>query len=227
VLEEFEDFWDSEVPRLGEPGALGWAETHASRERVPAMSVPTHSHEPSASSDPYRRWAEDEEQAQSSSTLPGRVTDLDAPDDDPFHFVIFSDVRPFLFPIQTPIARLQLIYAFFSFLGLPFAPPDVPTNSASATDPHLTWAVGDNASLRASFWPPRPARRIMWTTVGGEPMQPEDPRMRDPFACPVKSWMSERGTLFARHWFRDLGPADLAHVDVPYARWVCRTRVTY
>ena len=220
VLEEFEDFWDSEAPRLGEPDAQGWAAAHSSRTPVKLFSNPVPEPYVSTSSDPYARWLEAEKHAHKSFKLPGRVTDLDTPDDDPFHFVIFSDVRPFLFPIQTPGARLQLIYAFFSFLGLPFSPPDVPTSSASSTDPHLRWSIGENDMLRASFWPPKPStKRLMWQTVGGEPMEPEQPRaLGSPFACPVKSWMADRGTLFAHHWFRDIDRVDLEHVNVDYAR---------
>jgi hypothetical protein len=219
VLQEFEDFWDSEVPRFGEPGALGWATAHSSRT-VGAFAATPASQGAPTSADPHTAWAEAEEHASKSLRLPGRVTDLDAPDDDPFHFVIFSDVRPFLFPLQTPGARLQLIYAFLNFLGLPFSPPDVPTTSAPSTDPHLRWTIGENGTLRAAFWPAKPGtKRIAWQTVDGEPMEPERPRsLTSPFTSPVKAWMADWGTLFGRGWFRDIGAADLLHVDVEYAR---------
>lgn len=220
VMQEFEDFWDSEIPRIGEKGGKGWKEMHASLEET---SIPR-SIGPDFSSDtlnPHERWLEAERQAEKAFSLPGRARDLDAPDDDPFHVILFEDVSQFLFPVQSPMARLQLIFAFLNFLGLPFTPPDVPTTSPASTDPQLRWNIAQNEQLRAAFWPPRPSvKRIAWQTVGGEPMEAEAPRaMASPFACPVKSWMSSRDSLFAgSHWFRDMTTLDLAHVDVDLAR---------
>lgn len=217
---EFEDFWDSEVARVGEDGGQGWkaAISSSAPDSIPTSSaseIP-----PSEAADPYIRWLDAERNADRVFTLPGRATDLDAPDDDPCHVVLYSDIAPLLFAIQTPGARLQLIYAFFTFLGLPFSPPDVPTSSAAATDPHLRWTLSQNATLRAAFWPPKQTvKRIAWQTVGGEPMEPEQkPTLASPFGSPVKSWMSQRGTLFASKWFRDLEIADLGHVNVPFTR---------
>lgn len=220
VMQEFEDFWDSEIPRIGEKGGKGWKEMHASLEET---SIPR-SIGPDFSSDTlnlHERWLEAERQAEKTFSLPGRARDLDAPDDDPFHVILFEDVSQFLFPVQSPMARLQLIFAFLNFLGLPFTPPDVPTTSPASTDPQLRWNIAQNEQLRAAFWPPRPSvKRIAWQTVGGEPMEAEAPRaMASPFACPVKSWMSSRDSLFAgSHWFRDMTTLDLAHVDVDLAR---------
>lgn len=219
VLTEFEDFWDSEVPRIGETGSKGWKETHSSVEEV-AMPAAASGTAVTTASSPFTRWLETERHAEKTYSRPGRATDLDTAEDDPFHVVLFDDVSPFLFPVQTPNARLQLIYAFFNFLGLPFTPPDVPTTSPSSTDPHLRWMVGENEVLRAGFWPPRPTRkRVGWQTVGGEPMEPEEERLTSAFACPVKSWVSDRGTLLGgRDWFRDLAATDLVHVNVDMAR---------
>ncbi|KAL1408845.1 hypothetical protein Q8F55_005659 [Vanrija albida] len=221
VLEDFEYFWDSELPRIGEAGCKGWKATHSADDDGEVLTEPTVPLPKSASDDPYAKWLEAERHAESAYPLPGRVRVVDALDDDPFHTIIFADVEPFLFPVQTPGARLQLIYAFFNFLGLPFTPPDVPTSSPSSTDPHLRWELSQNAALRNAFWPPRPtAKKILWQTVGGEPMDPEQPRsLQSPFGCPVKSWVSDRGTLFGgADWFRDLSAADLTHVNVDVAR---------
>lgn len=220
VLQEFEDFWDSEIPRIGEAGGKGWKEMHASLEEasIPRSTAPDFS---SSVINPHERWLEAERHAETALSLPGRARDLDAADDDPFHVILFEDVAPFLFPVQSPMARLQLIFAFLNFLGLPFTPPDVPTTSPASTDPQLRWTIANNEGLRAAFWPPRPSvKRVAWQTVGGEPMEAEAPRaMSSPFGCPVKSWMSSRDSLFAgSHWFRDVNALDLAHVDIELTR---------
>lgn len=218
---EFEDFWDSEAPRIGEEGAKGWSSTHESETLVEAPLSRPKDIDTDTSGDPYARWYRAERRAEQSLALPGRARDLDPPGDDPFHMIMFEDVAPFLLPIQTPLARLQLIYAFLTFLGLPFAPPEAPTSAPSASDPHLRWSLTQNEATRAAFWPPRPtSKRIVWQTVGGAPMDAEQPRtLQSPFDCPVKSWMSNRSTQFANdRWFRDINAADVGHVDVEFAR---------
>ncbi|GMK55153.1 hypothetical protein CspeluHIS016_0202090 [Cutaneotrichosporon spelunceum] len=221
VLMEFEDFWDSEVPRLGEQGAQGWRSTHESETVVEPPPIRQRDLDTGKDGDPYARWYRAERRAEQALNLPGRARDLDPPGDDPFHMIMFEDVAPFLFPVQTPLARLQLIYAFLTFLGLPFAPPEASTSSPSASDPHLRWPIASNETMRVAFWPPRPTtKRIVWQTVGGTPMEAEQPRtLRSPFGCPAKSWMSEKGTLFATdRWFRDVTATDLLHVDVDFTR---------
>ena len=182
--------------------------------------VPDLSH---SSSDPFEKWLEAEHHATTRNNLPGRATDLNAEDDeDPYRVTLFSDIQPFLFPVRSPEVRLQLVYAYFHFLGLPFTPPDVPSSSPSATDPHLRSALAYNETGRAAFWPPRSGqRRIPWQTVGGEPMDPESARpLQTPFSCPVKCWASERSSLFTRSskWFHDLDASELQHVDMEVVR---------
>ena len=217
VLNDFEGFWDAEIPRIGEPGATGWSQSGSETATSP-IAPPA----PDSRSDPFEGWLEAERHAEAHLARPGRASDLDADDDDPYHIVLFSDVEPLLFPIQDPEVRLQLVYAFLHFLGLPFTPPDASTSSASASDPRLRWPLSQNAALRAAYWPPRQDRPALpWQTVGGEPMEPEHPKaLRNPFGCPIKSWASDRTTLFGRpgQAFVDLESADLQHVDVELVR---------
>jgi len=113
-LFSFEDFWDSEVPRLGEEGARGWKRS----ERV----------ELETRSDPilptmtdrniFSLWAMEEECRMSSSILPARTLD-EVEGDDPYRVILFSDIKPFLFRPSGEQARKQLLEAFLRFCGLP------------------------------------------------------------------------------------------------------------
>ncbi|OXG26985.1 hypothetical protein C359_05015 [Cryptococcus neoformans Bt120] len=222
LIGEFETFWDTEAPRIGEPGSVGWRNTPAGTAPPPSRPAPSFAH---TSFDPFERWFEAEISAEKAYALPGRVRDLDpAIEDDPFHVIVFSDISPFLFPIFTPEVRLQLIYAFLTFLGLPFTPPEVPSASPANADPHLCWALVENRSARQAFWPPKQGtKKIAWQTVGGEPMEPERMRgMDDPFGCPVKCWAQNRETMFGRKgiWYRDVGALDLQAIDVELVRSV-------
>lgn len=216
VLSEFEAFWEDEGPRIGEPGAAGWRNAldtnFASQELTPIGH---------RSENDFERWLEAERNAETTHSLPGRAKGLDD-DEDPFRVVLFSDVQPFLFFIRSPEVRLQLVYTFLTFLGLPFSPPETPTTSPVLSDPHLRNGLAYNSTARAAFWPPQVGRRrLPWQTVGGEPMTPEaSSALSHPFGCPVKCWASDQSTLFGQSgkWFRDLEGADLAHVNVPIVR---------
>jgi len=220
VLVQFETFWDSEMPRIGEKRARGWRNSSsASSPQVPE-STPLVKH---VLDNPFERWLEAERHVEHCRALPGRATDLDdAEEDDPFQVVLFSDLQAFMFPVRTPEVRLQLIYAFVNFLGLPFTPPDIPTSSASLSDSHLQWMLASNSALRSSFWPPRlGVKQLAWQTVGGEPMEQEQKRaLQNPFTCPIKSWSQGRSTLFSQSskWFRDLDSLDVQHLDVNLVR---------
>ena len=114
-LDQLEEFWDSEVPRAGEVGALGWKtwessgrpETHSS----PGGATPTKS----SSLDPYIRWALDEQAARNS--LPTRGIHENA-DEDPYSTVLFSDIRPFLIDLQSLQAKQSFRLVWLSFLGI-------------------------------------------------------------------------------------------------------------
>lgn len=218
VLQEFEAFWESEAPRIGEFGAKGWLE---SGDLPPPVSSADRSALP-PNSDPFNHWLEAETQAQKFKSRPGRTADLDPEDDDdPFRIVLFDDIQSLLFPIRSPTVRLQLCYTFLHFLDLPFTPPDVPTTASLGEDPHLCGrALIRNDRLRSTFWPAREARRtIPWQTVGGEPMEPEaNKRLADPFTCPIRSWAAGRDTFFAQEWFRDIDKDITASLDTELIR---------
>ncbi|WVW82554.1 hypothetical protein I302_104565 [Kwoniella bestiolae CBS 10118] len=219
VLNAFEEFWDTEAARIGESGSKGWRNISTFSPSQNRDAVP----QKHTSEDPFEKWLEAETHAESTYSLPGRATDLNEEvEDDPYHTVLFSDIRPFLFTVTSPEVRLQLIYAFLTFLGLPFSPPDVPSSSPASNDPHLHWTLAYNQAKRNTFWPARQStKRLPWQTVGGEPMDPERTRGLDnPFASPVKCWMQDRNTMLGRKgsWFNDLDAIDIATLDIDVVR---------
>ena len=118
-LDGLEEFWDSEVPRLGEPNAKGWAVWHASRHEDASSSgradpppLPT-----SQTADPYTRWAVSEAQADRVHTMPLRSAD-DNNTSDPHAIVLLSDVRPLLIPLGSNYAKNVFRRAWLAFTGL-------------------------------------------------------------------------------------------------------------
>lgn len=217
LMSSLEQFWDAEVPRIGEINAVGWRNaSDRSTSSIPAP-IPVPSSETKPEADAFEQWFDAERFAERHASRPALATDLDVDDEDPYRVILFADVEPFVFILQSSEARLHLVYSFLSFLGLPFTPPGSSTSSAAARDPHLHWAMSRNDTLRSRMWPERQDLKPVTAATG-----PQSSIAPSPFDCPVKSWLSDTSDQFARsgQWFRLLEPGDLDHVDIDMARYV-------
>ena len=125
ILAEFSDFWETEVPRIGEEEAKGWSyfaedangATQETRPKPkPLSEIPQ-------TKDMFKAWAAAEKQAVAASRMPAFTMDEDA-QDDPFRVVMFSDIKEFLVWLPNKAlatARAHLQDAFLLFCGLPTA----------------------------------------------------------------------------------------------------------
>lgn len=109
----FQEFWESEVPRIGEAGAAGWGSSKAIDVSKTAL---VHDHTPH--DDVYRSWARRENETAMNSGLSARSLDNVA-EDDPFRVTLFADIEEYLFSPNTAAGRLLLLDAFLKFCGLP------------------------------------------------------------------------------------------------------------
>jgi len=115
-LSELEEFWDSEMARIGEEGAEGWGKWYASGKRGISASCEVELARLNVVQlDPYCQWSFNETQRDHSSLLPAKSSDQVA-DIHPFATVLFSDVR--LFEMRYLAARLAFQLAWLPFLGL-------------------------------------------------------------------------------------------------------------
>ncbi|KAG9257256.1 NRDE-2, necessary for RNA interference-domain-containing protein [Emericellopsis atlantica] len=119
---EFQDFWDSEVARFGEPDAQGWKSYAAGKGDLepPEPAQAQDESRPGQSGDVYKRWATMERSQAETARMPARTLDEDT-GDDPFRVVMFSDIQPLLFFIPSnvlPQVRTYLLDAFLIFCGL-------------------------------------------------------------------------------------------------------------
>ncbi|KAM0341968.1 hypothetical protein ACHAPQ_000272 [Fusarium lateritium] len=122
ALESLRDFWESEVPRIGEAEAHGWAKYVEDGEMGDAPE-PLKEHQDSEhpSRDDYKRWANLESSQAEKARVPARTMD-EGTEDDPFRVVMFSDIESFLFTIPRailPALREQILDAFLMFQGFP------------------------------------------------------------------------------------------------------------
>lgn len=164
-------------------------------------------------------WVRLEESKELQSRLPSRIATIDPSivDEDPYVVTLSDDIRDFLFDLTTHEARQALIYSIFVFLGLPFPPPGVGTNTHFCTD-----TFTHNEMKLDRFWPPLIEKRpLLITYVDGIPMEPEHATVdRHPFDYPV-SYPVGVSELFARHghWFACLENCHLdCEADINFAR---------
>ncbi|KAF4979484.1 hypothetical protein FZEAL_4343 [Fusarium zealandicum] len=121
-LESLGDFWESEVPRIGEADAQGWAK-FVQDDGMGDAPEPVQSSRDSInqSRDEYKRWASMESSLADEARLPARTMD-EGTEDDPFRVVMFSDIESLLFAIPgtiLPAVQQQLVDAFLIFSGFP------------------------------------------------------------------------------------------------------------
>lgn len=115
----FETFWDSEVPRIGELGAQGWAAYVA--RGSPQMLTVESSYIPNVQanlSDTFRNWQITEEQHALQARRVDRMID-DSLEDDPFRVVFFSDISGLLLKLSGPRAKNTILQGFLAFCRLP------------------------------------------------------------------------------------------------------------
>ncbi|KAG9784618.1 hypothetical protein KCU88_g2687, partial [Aureobasidium melanogenum] len=113
LFESFQQFWESEVARIGDEGATGWksmssADLEANTDRK-AFEIP---------SGDIAAWANAENDMDRCAAMPARSLD-DVDEADPYRVLLFSDIKDFLFATDTPEGSRLLQDAFLLFVGLP------------------------------------------------------------------------------------------------------------
>ncbi|KAI9887516.1 MAG: Protein nrde2 [Watsoniomyces obsoletus] len=122
LLASFEEFWDSEAPRIGEDGATGWkAFVQEGASDAPTELVGQQAPVQRAEANNFSSWATSEVQHSRRSRQPARTID-DIPDDDPYRVVLFSDIKEFLTTFSESQSQLYLVSAFLAFCQLPPLP---------------------------------------------------------------------------------------------------------
>lgn len=124
TLAAFEKFWDSEVPRIGEEGAKGWASFLESNGHFPEQSKGSADLASLNGTDLFSTWIAMEHTQALQSRRPARTTD-ETIEDDPYRMILFSDIEPFLITSPAPGNRSTLLDAFLIFCQLPLYGEDL------------------------------------------------------------------------------------------------------
>jgi hypothetical protein len=215
-VQAFVDFWDSEVLRFGEEGACGWHEFYRAQDVGEEIKEPPTSRTLEEDDEilTLEDWISSERKSEQKNRLPFRMSQAedDSVDEDPYRIILSDDIKSFLFDITTEGARESLIYSIFVFLGLPYMPPNVGTNTHFCTDTFTHndlalnhfWPEKDNASMKHLVW-----------YVEGVPMNPEQATAQNkPYFIP-NSYPIGVSELFARSgdWFKCSGK-EFIHCDI-------------
>lgn len=130
LMLDFRDFWESEVPRIGENGANGWRHFTEAEEMADLPEARTEvAPALPATKDVYKAWAAVEMQKSRNAMLPARTLD-EGTEEDPFRVVMIADLEPLLFVIPSavnilPRVKAAVLSGFLLFCGLPAPSLDV------------------------------------------------------------------------------------------------------
>ena len=113
----FEKFWDSEVPRIGEEGAEGWASFSRKQGEPPQPRTET-ADDLEDSKGHWKSWIASERRHSLLSRNPARTID-DIEENDPYRIILFSDIRPFLIDPPSLAGQQLILDAFSAFCYLP------------------------------------------------------------------------------------------------------------
>ncbi|KAI1310978.1 DUF1740-domain-containing protein [Xylaria venustula] len=209
----FQEYWESEVPRLGEDGWRGWAtfvtDVAAQEPPNPKICEPL---APPKTRDGYAAWYTTEHYSAQHASIPARTLDEGA-EDDPFRVVMFSDFQDILlnFPADIiPYIQPQLLDALLVFCHLPPGLQDGNSVSGVANDPFLARSTQD----------------VLFTNLfyKNEVLSSEDQHTRSPeFFFEIQQMSLTPEVLFSSpQWFRYFGQV---HNRLPFTsyQWIART----
>lgn len=201
----FENFWDSEVPRIGEEGAEGWA-TYFQKQGKPPQPRTEIADNLNYGKDRWKSWLASERRCSLSSRKPARTID-EIEENDPYRVVFFSDIRFFLIDPPSPAGQQLILDAFVAFCYLP------PFAAEGPESPLRIWGRDcflRNDPLRLNsklqeLWKLRSSKRH-GSSEEKDSMEKGGFRLQlgtqDPLLLPVRDYQVCLDSLFGeKHWF--------------------------
>ncbi|PQE02994.1 duf1740 domain containing protein [Rutstroemia sp. NJR-2017a BVV2] len=224
AVKPFGEFWESEVPRIGETGSLGW---HKFLETGDDSTVPEGQTDepemPLKGDDVFASWVTAERSRAKASRLPARTLD-DTVEDDPYRVILFSDIEEFLLmlPRENDSLRKSLVDAFLIFCHLPSMADHNETKSFNwSADPWLNNELLDYSSkwINENYLAERSD-----DTIDDQNTQPSPKSI---FTTPLSNFIMAPESMFTKTWFQSFQPwrEIYGHEDegpIPYS-WVRNT----
>ncbi|KAL8694949.1 MAG: hypothetical protein Q9218_000520 [Villophora microphyllina] len=204
----FEHFWDSEVPRIGEPNAKGWS-SFKNGEGEQWRSLSTEGAASGNDSTIIKTWGDVERRVSGSSHMPVRTTDDSF--DDPYRVILSSDVQSAMIGPPTPSDHGTLLSAFLCFCHLPPC-PGLWTNESRVwnSDQFVqNQALYDHSRLAMSWLEKPSVSELNNDDLNGDitPSQLRDSSLPHVFQFPLVNFEISSESLFtsAGQWFSAFG----------------------
>ncbi len=198
-LSAFEQFWESEVARIGEANARGWLnyQTDGDEQAPPPAALEAL---PLPGDSAIITWASAERQASSCSKTPSRA--MDTSSEDPYRVVLFSDIQPALLDSSTSFERDAILAAFLCFCHLP---------------PHTN---NPDNHVRSWYQDQFVRNELLYDNLpksGSSDPSDLGPAADTPLAFPLAEHPNSSDTLFpnAGKWFSAFGPRTLSRGPIP------------
>jgi len=136
VLKAFEEFFNNEQPRIGEAEAAGWRNAQHTQFSKSEFDYTESQYNPSSIYSSFESWGRKELSCARQNQLPGRTSDA-TDEEDPYHVVLFSDIKMYLEALRLRAPGEFLVDALLCFLRMPPLPQSrLPQEWR--TDPFLT-----------------------------------------------------------------------------------------
>ena len=204
----FETFWDSEVPRIGEEGAEGWASFLHKQGKPPQPRTET-ADNLEDNENHWKPWLASERRRIWLSRNPARTID-DIVENDPYRIVLFSDIQPFLIDPPSLAGQQLILDAFLVFCHLPPFAAEGPDSHSRAwrRDGFMRNDALWLSSKLQDLWKLRFSKRRGSSETSDSVDKPDYLRqsdMQDPFRFPVSDYQVSADSLFTdRQWFSAL-----------------------
>ena len=156
--QSFEQFWDSEVARIGEEDARGWNNFRTGKNEPPSPRIDAAT--ALTCTKPFSEiWYESEKNYANRVMLAARTVD-DVGEDDPYRVILFSDIERFLInsPSGTPSPLVSSFLAFcqlpplphctYSWWSDPFCRTDGLQNASNSLEDNHEHSLGKNDPFR-------------------------------------------------------------------------------
>ena len=196
-IDHFNEFWESEIPRIGEDGALGWhhfVENEGVLEAPDTMNdeegnILNHEHL-------FQSWAAAEKIRTKASRLPARTLD-EVVVDDPFRVILASDIQDFLvsFPAESEELQTSLLNAFFLFCRLPPLTSSTGSSKDWLNDPF----IGERLLECDSAW-----IRCQFSSGDDEFNEEKQVDTSSVFQVPASNFQNSPESMFGLTWFKSI-----------------------
>lgn len=232
ALSAFEEFWESEVSRIGEESATGWASYMGHKGEPPRPRKDTE-HVSEDGSQLLDAWARSERRRSLQSRIAARTID-EVDESDPYRVILFADVGGSLIDPPASLSGFALLsQALLSFCHLP---PFLTGQANNCTriwwrDHFLRNEILHQPHNASSGWRVQGVRDRedqVGTDGLAEDLSLNTSHQNDPFSFPMPDYQISSDSLFGPHgtWFSAFGPWHLEfrgdHGPVEIA-WIRRT----